>query len=158
MTQAGIVRLVGKMGKRVRVTFPNLEVGLAPWLPVKFKKRVYIWDRKPPFAADGFIDRNGNFFQCDAMRHDDWAHHLGVTQSHLTDKMGWITVLSYQSIFTDEPTPHFRFCGDPTKEQLRTMVDWCRARKIGMERAFGKTMFRYLFADADRREQQKKEG
>ena len=101
-----------------------------------------------PYSSDGMMDQRGRFFPVCSGCHDAWAYdHFGVCESELT-RAGWVTIWSYQSIFLKGPTPSFRFDYDRvTKSQKDALVDWCRARRVSLRRAFGEMMLDVVFPD-----------
>lgn len=130
-----------KGGKLRTVNFPKPSEELEPWMGKHFKIKRRITDTPSPYHTDGFIDRNGYFYAVDPSGHSIWAREIGCTENYLVAYCGWVAVWSYQSFTSKDPTPYFRFdfkvFQHLSKEQKRTMLDWCMARKVNIKRALG---------------------
>lgn len=101
--------------------------------------KVIAYDRVYPYTSDGFIDPKGHFFQCNPLQHANYCYHMFHCTDDYLMKVGWVKVWSFQSMFNkrNEYTSNFRWENKLTKDQLKTMVDWCKGQKVDMKRAFG---------------------
>jgi hypothetical protein len=120
------------------IHFKKPSEELRPWM-LGFKPTVKIYDRPYPYSTDGYISKEGWFFQCDPGGHSSWCSILGVSPMYL-ESLGWVAVWSYTSIFDAKyktKTPKFRFSSEVklTKAQKNTMLSWCATYKISIEDA-----------------------
>lgn len=136
--------------KRVTVKLPKPSEELKPWMGLFTGEPVELYDRAYPYAKDGFIDREGHFFQCDALRHAQFSYMVfKVSPDYLTDICGWVAVWSFESMFNKdgETTEKFRWSKKPSKSQITTMLDWCRGQKIDLKVAFGQHKYKEIFGE-----------
>lgn len=115
---------------------------LRPWISGAARDggSVKVWDRAFPFTKNGFITPQGWFIQCDAFAHSRTASVLfGCTDNYLVDKMGWVLVWDFTSIFDKSLVPYLRWATSDglTSEQQMTMLKWCEGQKVSLKRATG---------------------
>lgn len=117
---------------------------LRPWIEGVSRDggSVVVNDRAAPYAENGFITPEGWFIQCDAFAHSRTASVLfGCPDSYLVDKLGWVLVWRFVSMFekAKHPTPYFRWDTGMglTTEQQMTMLRWCEAQGCTLQRAVG---------------------
>ena len=129
------------------VLLPKPDDELRPWV-LDFKEKVTCMERTAPYAENGFITREGWFFQCDPYGHDKWANAIaGVLSRYLIEKAGWVAVWDFKSMFdkSGRTTPRFRWDTDTglTSAQQMTMMKWCECRNLTLKQACG--YFFYCF-------------
>jgi len=133
-------RVKGSKLRSILLPKPDEEDG--PWLdaPAREGGKIKLWDLPIPFNTDGFITREGYFLHCDPYGHDAWTRAILGTPSSYPEKIGWVTVWSYTSMFKkggDTDLPYFRWDGEKrlTDAQQLTILKWCEARKVSLKRA-----------------------